>query len=184
MRRGLFLFLALLLAAAPARAWSTAEQARARKGELVVKQAAGAEGGSLKALAWVQAEPERVRQVLWEAEKFPEFMPDAKACRILEGRGTAQQIVEQTGGRGPVSVSYRAERHLLPDGVSWKALDGPLAVNEGEWRVSAAAGGTALAYRVRVVPKGPVPDFVVRYLQAQGLAGMIAAIRRRVEAAP
>lgn len=182
--RPALVLLLLALQALPAGAWEAAELERARRGEVVVSDPPGAEGGTLHALAWVAAPPERVRRVLWEAEKFPEFMPDAKSARILAGRGTDRQVVEQVGGKGALTVGYRAERRRTPEGVAWRALDGPLAVNEGEWRVSAAPPGSALAYRVRVVPKGPVPAFVVRYLQRQGLEAMIAAIRRRVEAPP
>ena len=180
MRR---LALALLLAVsapAPARAFVAADLPAMKRGETVVKDVDVAEGGALEAAFFVAAPPAVARAVLWDHEKFPQFMPNARTAKVLERRG-ATHVVEQTGGQGPITVTLVSERTLHADRVTWRSVRGDVRRNDGEWRIEAAGGGAVLTYRVHVVPHQPVPAAVTRFLQKRALPDMVAAVRKRVE---
>jgi ribosome-associated toxin RatA of RatAB toxin-antitoxin module len=165
----------------PALAVSPADAARAKAGETIVSDVPVNEGGSLKAVFFVAGPLAVAREVLWDQERFVEFVPDVKAVKVLE-RHLNRQLVEITGGRGPVSVSYVADRTLEARRIAWKSVSGDVKRNDGSWTLEPAPGGTLVTYQVHVVPKGPVPGYVVAYLQKQALKGLIQAIRTRIEA--
>jgi ribosome-associated toxin RatA of RatAB toxin-antitoxin module len=139
------------------------------------------EGAAVRAQFFVAAPLSAARTVLWQTEKFPEFMPDTRWAKVYE-RKENYQVVELAGGKGPITVAYVSERRLYSDRVTWHTLRGDVKVNDGEWRFAPAPGGTELTYEVHLVPKAPVPGFVVSYLQKQALPAMIQAVRRRIEA--
>ncbi|MFN3432590.1 MAG: type II toxin-antitoxin system RatA family toxin [Candidatus Sericytochromatia bacterium] len=164
-----------------ALAVAPADMARAKAGETIVSDVPVSEGGSLRAVFFVAGPLAVAREVLWDQERFVEFVPDVKAVKVLE-RHPNRQIVEITGGRGPVSVSYVADRTLEARRIAWKSVRGDVKRNDGSWTLEPAPGGTLVTYQVHVVPKGPVPGYVVGYLQKQALTGLIKAIRTRIEA--
>lgn len=167
--------------ALPALALSPDRLARLKSGEPIVADVPVREGGAVKATFFVAAPLARVREVLWDHERFPEWMPDNKWVRVLSRDGN-RHVIEMGGGKGPVTVSYVTERRLEPRRIAWHALSGDVKRNDGAWSFEAVPGGTVLTYEVHVVPHGPVPGPVVAYLQRQGLPGMIAAVKRRIEA--
>lgn len=167
-----------------AAAWAMPPDAlkRVRAGETLVSDVAVKEGGSLKAVFFVAAPLAVAREVLWDQERFVEFVPDMKSVKVLERQGN-RQVVEISGGRGPVTVTYVADRLLEPDRISWKSVRGDVKRNDGSWSLAPVPGGTVVTYQVHVVPHGPVPGYVVGYLQKQALPGLIKAIKQRIEAA-
>ena len=171
--------LLVALAQAPAEAWSAEALARLRAGALEVHDVEVSEGGALEASFFVAAPAKVARAVLWDHEKFPQFMPNAKWAKVLERRG-ATEVVEQGGGRGPITVVLVSERTLGPDRITWRSVRGDVKRNDGEWRFEAVPGGTVLTYRVHVVPHQPVPAMVTRFLQKQALPDMVAAVRARI----
>jgi ribosome-associated toxin RatA of RatAB toxin-antitoxin module len=180
--RQLTILLALLAAlAAPAQALAPAELAKVKAGETLVQDVHVDEGGAVRAVFYVAAPLAVAREVLWDQERFVEFMPDVKAVKVLERHGN-RQLVSITGGKGPISVTYVADRVLEPQRISWRSVRGDVKRNDGSWSLEPAAGGTVITYEVHVVPNAPVPGYVVAYLQKQALHGMIQAIRQRIEA--
>lgn len=165
----------------PAWAVSSAELVRVKAGETLVTELPVKEGGSLEAVFFVAAPLGVAREVLWDQERFVEFVPDVKSVKVLERHGN-RQVIEMSGGRGPVSVTYVADRRLEPRRISWKSVRGDVKRNDGSWDLAPAAGGTVVTYRVHVVPNGPVPGYVVSYLQKQALGGLIKAVKQRIEA--
>jgi ribosome-associated toxin RatA of RatAB toxin-antitoxin module len=177
--------LALALAgpasASPGASWSPAERTAMREGQLVVHDLPADEGGALQAGFFVAAPAAVARAVLWDHERFPEFMPDMKSTRVLERHGN-RHVVEQTGGKGPFKVTFVTERLLEPDGVAWRTLRGDVKRNDGYWAFAPAPGGSFVTYEVHVATYQPVPGGVVAYLQKQALPAMIQAVKRRIEA--
>lgn len=181
MRRLIAAFALLsALGAPPALAWSDADLAALKKGETKVVDVDVAEGGAVAASFFVAAPAATAKAVLWDHEKFPQFMPNARTARVLERRG-ATHVVEQVGGQGPVTVTLVSERTLHADRISWRSVRGDVKRNDGEWRFEPVAGGTVLTYRVHVVPHQPVPGAVTRFLQKRALPDMVAAVRKRIE---
>jgi ribosome-associated toxin RatA of RatAB toxin-antitoxin module len=171
---------AAILVSTPAWAWSADETKRARAGEVIVHEVATTEGAAVEALFFVAAPPAVTVGVLWDHEKFPQFMPNAKTSRVLEGKGN-DVVLEQVGGQGPVSVTLVTKRHRAGNHIDWKLLRGDVLRNDGSWDAAAAPGGTLLTYKVHVVPKGPVPNRVTAFLQKQALPSMCKAVRARAE---
>lgn len=169
------------LGAAPAHAWSDAEVAALKRGETKVVDLEVAEGGAVAASFFVAAPAAVARAVLWDHERFPQFMPNARTARVLARRG-ATHVVEQIGGQGPITVTLVSERTLHADRIAWRSIRGDVKRNDGEWRFAPVAGGTVLTYRVHVVPHQPVPGAVTRFLQKRALPDMVQAVRRRIEA--
>ncbi len=182
MRRLLILLaLTTALGAAPALAWSEPDLAALRRGETRVVDLEVPDGGALAASFFVSAPAAVAKAVLWDHEKFPQFMPNARTARVLERRGNTH-VVEQVGGQGPITVTLVSERTLHADRITWRSVRGDVKRNDGEWRLEPVAGGTVLTYRVHVVPHQPVPSAVTRFLQKRALPDMVAAVRQRVEA--
>ena len=170
------------LGAGPAFAWSAAELGALRRGETQVRDLEVSEGGALEAIFFVAAPPAAAKAVLWDHEKFAEFMPNTRSVRVLARRGNTH-VVEQVGGRGPITVTLVSERTLHADRITWRSVRGDVKRNDGEWRFTPTPGGTLLTYRVHVVPHQPVPAAVTRFLQKRALPDMVAAVRQRVRAA-
>lgn len=177
------LLLLLTLGAPPALAWAEADLGALKRGETRVVDVEVAEGGALEAAFFVAAPAAVARAVLWDHEKFPQFMPNARTARVLERRGSTH-VVEQIGGQGPITVTLVSERTLRADRITWRSVRGDVRRNDGEWRFEPVAGGTVLTYRVHVVPHQPVPGAVTRFLQKRALPDMVAAVRRRIEGMP
>lgn len=180
---------ALLLAWAPvaqaATAWTAAERAQARQGAFPTRDLPAASGATVEALAFAAAPPARALAVLWDHERFPEFMPNARSARILQRLSPSHHVLEQVGGQGPISVRVVTDRHRLADGVRWKTVEGDVKANEGFWKLEAAPGGTWLTYHVHVEPKqAAVPDSVTAFLQRQALPGMLRSVVQRIAQAP
>jgi uncharacterized membrane protein len=169
------------LQATPALAWSPADLPALRRGETAVSDVEVAEGGALEAAFFVAAPVAVARAVLWDHEKFPQFMPNARTARVLARHG-ATHVVEQVGGQGPITVTLVSERTLHADRITWRSVRGDVKRNDGEWRFDAVPGGSVLTYRVHVVPHQPVPGAVTRFLQKRALPAMVAAVRTRIEA--
>lgn len=182
MRR-LLLALALtaVIGASPAAARTGAELAALKGGETRVVDVEVAEGGALEASFFVAAPAAAARAVLWDHERFPQFMPNARTARVLARRGNTH-VVEQVGGQGPITVTLVSERTLHADRISWRSVRGDVKRNDGEWRFEPVTAGTVLTYRVHVVPHQPVPAAVTRFLQKRALPDMVAAVRKRIEA--
>jgi uncharacterized membrane protein len=186
MRMRSFALAALLLALLPdpALAWSAADLQALKGGETRLTDLEVPEGGALEASFFVAAPASTARAVLWDHEKFPQFMPNAKTAKVLERKGPTVHVVEQVGGQGPITVTLVSERRLESNRIAWRSVRGDVKRNDGEWRFEAVTGGTVLTYRVHVVPHQPVPGAVTRFLQKQALPNMVAAVRRRIEAQP
>lgn len=165
----------------PAGAVTPAELTRLKAGETIVSDVKVDEGGAVQAAFYVAAPLAVARDVLWDQERFVEFVPDVKAVKVLERHGN-RQVVSITGGKGPISVTYVADRLLEPQRISWRSIRGDVKRNDGSWSLEPAGAGTVVTYQVHVVPHGPVPGYVVSYLQKQALPGMIKAVRDRIEA--
>lgn len=162
--------------------WDPAAQAEARSGAFPTRDLPAASGATVEALAFAAAPPAQCLRVLWDHERFPEFMPNAKSAKILRRHSASHHLLEQVGGQGPISLRVVTDRHLLADGVRWRTVDGDVKANEGFWKVEGARGGSWLIYHVHVEPKQAVPDSVTAFLQRQALPGMLRSVTQRMVA--
>lgn len=171
----------LLLLAAPA--WTAAEQARARAGEVLLHEVPASEGATMQALFFAAAPPATVRAVLSDYARYPEFIPHARTSKVLEQHGD-DAVVEQSGGSGPFTMTFTTKRHREAHRITWTTIGGGVRQNEGFWQFDAAPGGTLITYQVHVVPKGPVPQRITAMLEQHSLPEMCEAVRARVQRSP
>jgi uncharacterized membrane protein len=165
---------------AEAAAWREEDVTALQREGLRVHDREVGEGGEVEAVFYVAAPLEVARAVLWDHQRFPEFMPHTQSCRVVASeRDTAD--VEQVGGQGPLRFRLVSRRKLGADRITWRRIAGDLRENAGEWRFERAPGGTVITYRCHLVPDVPAPRAVVQYLQRQGLPAMVEAVRRRIE---
>jgi ribosome-associated toxin RatA of RatAB toxin-antitoxin module len=169
------------LLAPMAAAWTPQETARARGGEVLLRDLPASEGAAMQALFFTAAPPAIARSVLWDHARYAEFIPHARSSKVLEQHGN-DAVLEQSGGQGPFSVSFVTRRHLAAHRITWTMLRGDLLRDDGSWDITPAPGGSMVAYEVHVVPKGPVPQRMTAYLQKQALPAMCQAFKQRIEA--
>ena len=99
MRLWGLLIVAVAFLATPAWAIAPADLARIKGGETIVQDVPVSEGGSVRAVFFVNAPLTTAREVLWDQERFVEFVPDVKAVKVLERHGN-RQVISITGVTG------------------------------------------------------------------------------------
>ena len=173
--------LVLSAIATPASAWTAAEDASARDGEIVIHELPASEGATMRAHFFAATTLAHARAVLWDHARYPEFIPHAISSKVLAQHGN-EALVEQTGGEGPFRVTFVTRRHLEARRITWTTISGDVKRNDGFWEFVTVPGGLMLDYQVHVVPKQPVPQRITAYLQKQALPDQCRAVRKRLEA--
>ena len=80
-------------------------------------------------------------------------------------------------------TSVNRAEHTVEPGVRyvrrWKMLSGDYDLNEGSWTLVALDGGarTKVTYRLRAKPRVPLPDAMLRQVQAGTLPDMMRNLR-------
>lgn len=152
----------------------TDEAARLGAGEALVTVASvdGADG-AVNAVIDVPVPPSRAWQVLLECERAPQFMPNLKACSVIQTGPT-----DSSGGPKWDEREHRvAWIALLPDlrsrfhsdyvfekEIRFRKTTGDLDVLDGMWSLDPIDGGraTRLRYNARIGFSAMVPGFMVR----------------------
>ncbi|WP_437592995.1 type II toxin-antitoxin system RatA family toxin [Sorangium sp. So ce1000] len=134
---------------------------------------------------------ERVRAAVLSFERYPEFMPHYKKCRLL-GRtpsGGWDIYMEVSALEGAVTMWARIEiqRPVVEDGVetySSRFVSGNVQDLQAIWRLEKIdAQSTRLSLEVFLRPKLPLPKSLLNAENLDGSARAVAAIRTRVEQA-
>jgi fatty aldehyde-generating acyl-ACP reductase len=84
-------------------------------------------------------------------ERFPEFMPNVKACKVVERKSKTSAVTSWRVDVDGVPLSWQQvdQLDLAHFTVSFKALDGDLEMFEGKWTLSEAeSGGTKVDVEV------------------------------------
>lgn len=181
---------ALRLAAA--REESSAQPAAAAAGIVSTAIPIGDTGYTRgRSTAIVKAPIERVRATVLSFERYPEFMPHYKKCRVL-GRtpsGGWDVYMEVSALQGAITMWARIEiqKPVVADGVetySSRFVSGNVRDLQAVWRLERIdAGSTRVSLEVFLRPKLPLPKRLVNAENVEGSASAIAALRARVEGA-
>lgn len=119
-------------------------------------------------------------KIISDYEKYPEFLPEVKAMRILEDNN-GKKRVEYT-----VSVlkSFVYEMWMseeAPDKLEWELAGGDLfKASSGSWHLEDQAGKTKATYEVSADFKMFVPGPVAKTLISVNLPNMMSAYHKRV----
>ncbi|WP_437878200.1 type II toxin-antitoxin system RatA family toxin [Sorangium sp. So ce513] len=142
-----------------------------------------------RSTAVIKAPIERVRATVLAFERYPDFMPHYKKCRVL-GRtpsGGWDVYMEVSALHGAVSMWARIEmqRAVAADGAetySSRFVSGNVQDLQATWRLEKVDDqSTRLSLDVFLRPKLPLPKSLLNAENLEGSARAIAAIRARVE---
>lgn len=186
IRRAGLLWLALDVMRYPRPAQAAADAAirvdAKRDGEAIV----------LSARVPLRASREQAWEVITDYERYPDFVPDLKRCRVIERSGGVV-LLEQEGEAGFVLFHYpiriRLEVTELPvQRVSARAVQGNFRQMDGTYVLQEEGGALVFAYDGRLVPDFVLPPLIglaaVRGATARQLGGLVGEIHRRAALAP
>jgi coenzyme Q-binding protein COQ10 len=144
--------------------------------------------GAVAREIWIAAPPERVFDVIADVERYPEFVPGVRGCRLLREVGGARHVeydVDLALKRVRYVLAHREERPLR---VAWTLVSGDLFKrSEGSWELSPERGGTRARYALDVQVARPllVPQAVIDRLTDEltrvQLPQTLDAFRKRAE---
>jgi ribosome-associated toxin RatA of RatAB toxin-antitoxin module len=183
----------VLLAAAGVADGLTPEQRTALQRRDVIVEAsvdADSQGGDVRAAIRIDAPAARIYAAMTRCETALVYVPHLRECvvreRDPEGRFEVISHVSDLGWYMPASrYTFRAT-YDPPRSVDFVHVAGDFRENTGRWELVPVDGGrsTVVTYRVRVVPKVPVPQWVVRVVLRRELPRLLEALRGYVEAQP
>ncbi len=111
----------------------------------------------------VETPLERFYELVVDYERYPEFVPGIRACRVL--RDGPEKHVEYQLDLGVKRITYvlRMEERR-PTRVAWSLVSGEMMkVSNGSWELSARDGRTNAVYTVEIQISRPplVPQAIV-----------------------
>ncbi len=174
------------------------EERGARDGvKLSSRDRVGSKIREIRAIAEVDAPPERVLAVLADIERYPQFMPPTEQAKLLRSEGDAAVYYMEINP--PVvarrDYCFKVEFEHLPDGSlrsHWQAeAKGCLPerrgivrvqATDGEWILEPRDGGkkTHALYRCHIEVGGQVPAWMVNQGSINQLPEVINSLRRAV----
>jgi len=131
------------------------------------------------------AAPEVVFGVAVDLEAYPEWATGVASVEVLERDDAGRPARATFSVDGFIKrISYELEyTYEEPHLISWTAVPGEdIKEMEGSYEFRALeAGGTAIAYALRVAPNFSVPGFLRRQAEKQIVQAALRGLRRRAE---
>lgn len=135
----------------------------------------------------IAAPVERVYEIVVDYERYPEFVPGIRKCRVRDGKGDKQVEYELDLGVRRIKYVLRHEEQR-PRRVAWSLVSGDMMkVSNGSWELSATDGGTKAIYSVDIQISRPplVPQALVDRVSDEltriQLPKTLAAFKARAE---
>lgn len=132
-----------------------------------------------------------VFSVLVDFERYPEWVPDLKATRVVhrddEGRGLEVEFRAAAMGR---STSYRLAYDYgdAPSRLGWRLAEGDIQRElDGNYHLAPAPGHpdrTEVVYDLSIDLIVPVPGFVKRRAESRIVKAALEELKKRVESRP
>ena len=167
-------------------AWSPAEEANLSQGRAVARilEEAGeaGPGGRLQAAIDIPAPPALVWRILLDCERAPLFVPNLRACRILETAPDGAWDVREHRVRWlaflpEFTLRFRAT-YVAEREIRIASEGGDFAEMNGVWRLEPLAGeATRLHYDVRLTPNRFIPSGLVRSALLRDTPKVLEAVR-------
>jgi ribosome-associated toxin RatA of RatAB toxin-antitoxin module len=111
----------------------------------------------------IHAPVERFYEIVVDYERYPEFVPGIRRCRIRDGKGEKQVEYELDLGIRRIKYVLRHEEQR-PRRVAWSLVSGDMMkVSNGSWELSADDDRTRAIYSVEIQISRPplVPQALV-----------------------
>ena len=125
--------------------------------------------------------PEEFYNIVADYEKYPEFLSEVRACKVLKSEGS-RKLVEYT-----VSVmkdfKYRLWMTEEPHNkVTWVFESGDIfKVSNGMWDITAEGDKTRATYQVEAKFNLFVPGPIAKALVSVNLPNMVSSYHKRVK---
>jgi ribosome-associated toxin RatA of RatAB toxin-antitoxin module len=111
----------------------------------------------------IETPVERFYDIVVDYERYPEFVPGIRRCRIRAGKGEKQVEYELDLGIRRIKYVLRHDEQR-PRRVAWSLVSGDMMkVSNGSWELSDDAGRTRAIYSVEIQVSRPplVPQALV-----------------------
>jgi len=135
----------------------------------------------------IEAPVEKVYDIVVDYERYPEFVPGIRACRVRNGKGDKDVEYELDLGIRRIKYVLRHEEQR-PRRVSWSLVSGDMMkVSNGSWELSDDGGRTRAVYSVEIQISRPplVPQALVDRVSDEltriQLQKTLAAFKARAE---
>lgn len=131
----------------------------------------------------IASTPERAWAVLWEVERYPEFLSDFNETQVLSRADSLTQVVAFEMRLFRLRTFRLELRGEPPFHVSWSLVDGAnLRHNHGDWTIEALNDQIVrLHYRLEIDIDIPVPDAIARRLMDFNLPTAMRQFKARIE---
>ncbi|MHB8418031.1 MAG: type II toxin-antitoxin system RatA family toxin [Myxococcales bacterium] len=135
----------------------------------------------------VAVPPEKLWSVISDYEKYPQFIPEMRAVRVLETKGNVQRVsfeIEIAVLAFKRRVHYTLEfTNTPPLRVRWRLIESDLIKgNDGGWTLEAAGEGkTRATYQIELRLGPLVPKAVSNFLAEQSLPKLLEQFKGRAE---
>ncbi len=111
----------------------------------------------------IEAPVEKFYDILVDYERYPEFVPGIKRCRVRAGKGEKEVEYELDLGIRRIKYVLRHEEQR-PRRVAWSLVSGDMMkVSNGSWELADDKGRTRAVYSVEIQISRPplVPQSLV-----------------------
>jgi ribosome-associated toxin RatA of RatAB toxin-antitoxin module len=132
----------------------------------------------------VDAPPAAVMAAIADFAAYPRWVPQLSQAQVLEsgpdGRAARVRFVIDSG---PIKDDYElAYVWTGDDAVEWSLVRARMQKDQrGSYRLSAAAGGTDVQYRLALEPAARIPGLIKRAVQKAILDAALKGLKRHVE---
>jgi coenzyme Q-binding protein COQ10 len=124
--------------------------------------------------------PEQFYTLISDYEKYPEFLPEVRACRILESSGNKKLVEYEISVVKTFTYSLWMQEEA-PTKISWEFAQGDLfKTSHGVWQLENEANKTRATYTVEATFKTFVPGPMAKALISVNLPNMMSAYQKRV----
>ena len=130
----------------------------------------------------VNAPHELAFAVLWDVERYPEFLSDVVDVVTEPGGSATEQTVHYVV-RSPRKLAYSLRMQAqAPDRIDWTLVDSDFQrQNRGSWMFTQAPDGALLTLDIQMEFKMPVPDVIMKKLVEFNLPILMRQVRARIE---
>lgn len=125
--------------------------------------------------------PEQFFKIISDYEKYHEFLPEIKSCKVLKTEGN-RKLVEY---HAQVVKSFKYSLWMTenpPHSITWEFASGDVfKTSVGSWKLEDEAGKTRATYTVEATFNMFVPGPIANALVSVNLPNMISSYHKRVK---
>lgn len=136
----------------------------------------------------IHCQPELLWSILWDVERYPEFLTETVDCRVQRSDGTPGRQQQQADFRVQLIRPLQYTADMIgepPTRIEWQAVgvSGALLRHAGSWTIEPDPDRRTctLSYELDVAFALPIPDAVIRRFADLNLPTMLRQVKARAE---